>query len=751
MEGGDKLEPVPVGTLDNPREFVKLVKKGWEAYPVDHVELQVRPEPFEHQKRGYLIAKSLPNCGLFFDPGLGKTLVAMAVIARRACDAEVNRVLIVAPLSVLAVWEEQFEEHAFFSCDYDLYLLDHNKVEDRNKVLRQLTKSRSPNNLFPTASGDTKLEVVVTNYDSLVKMEDDIRKWKPDMIVADESQAIKNRKALRTKCMWRLGKLASYKLILTGTPITETPLDFWAQYKFLDPNVFGKRYKDFESQYAVMGGFGGFQVKKYKNLKQLARQAYSIGYRVAKEDAIDLPPTTDMVRYCYLKKESWKIYQEMEKERLIKFLGGSSSDAPIVLTALLRMQQITGGFLKREDDTYVETGREKLDTLKEVLDEFPKGKKIVIFARFTPEIKAIKEVVKETGRSVEELSGEVKVKSRKSLRNRFQNQDDPEVLVVQIAAGGVGIDLFAADTAIFYSHDPSFSKTLQAKGRLDRVGQSGEKVTFIHLLARGTIDETIYQALQEKRDLFELVMDKYIKKEELSEMSKKHTKKQKFERKRAAPTEQEEKQMTERLKKLKNDIEETTPIEEEGGKKTVAKKKKGGKKQAVVEETVQVEDANPITVKDLADEFGITPTVLRKKLRSLKIEKPGGRWEWPEDHPDLEDIRNALAGEDEEEEKPKPKKKSKKKQPEPEPEPEEDEEEDDEDEEEEEDEDEDEDEEDDLDDVDYEEMDNAELKELCREREINLSKKPKKSEMVEKLIAWDNTKFEEDEAEEDEE
>lgn len=754
---------LPEEIRENPKQFAKEVK-GWGIKHLHNIELQVKPIPFAHQIKGYMIATTLKSCGLFFDPGLGKTLVAMATIGHRAAAHQVHRALIVAPLSVTAVWQEQYEEHANYCIDYDLYLLDHRKVDERLDILKQLVAMRKKNKK-DTATGK-RLEIVITNYDSLRKMEPDLLKWKPDMIVADESQMIKNRQADRTKTMWKLGKLAEYKLILTGTPVTETPLDFWSQYRFLDPSIFGKRYKDFEENFAVKGGFGGFQIKRYKNLKGLARQAYSIGYRVAKKDALDLPPVIDMVRYCYLDKSSQKIYNDMEKERLIKFLGGPEADAPIVLTALLRMRQITGGFLKREDGSYVNTGQEKLNILREVLDELPEEKKIVIFATFTPEIKAIKKVVKETGRSVEELSGEVKTKDRKALRNRFQ-KEDLQVLVVQTAAGGVGIDLYAADTGIFYSHDPSFSKTEQAKGRLDRVGQSGDNVTFIHLLARGTIDEIIYEALQKKKNLFELVLDKYNISKEDRVMAKKHSKKQKFDRKRAAPTEKEDQEMVERLKKLKNDIEENGEVEEKGGEKKVSKKKGGKKKvkEEVVEETVQTEDAELVTVKDLADEVGVSPTVLRKKLRSMDLEKPSGRWEWPEDHPDL-DVIKAEFSEEEEEEKPKKKasKKKAKKKPEPEPEPEPEEEEDDEEDEElddeesdeEEDEEQDEaddeeldeeDDEDDWEEVDYEEMDKTELKELCNERDIHLSKKAKKSEMVDKLIAWDNARFEEEEAE----
>lgn len=710
------MEPQKLMYKENPREFVKLIKKT----PAYTVELPVKTEPYEHQKRGYLIATTIPNCGLFFDPGLGKTLVSIATIGRRASHKQIYRVLIVAPLSVLAVWEEQFEEHAFFSIDYSLYVLDGRRIDDRIELVEYLTKVRKKNK---TETAKDHLEIIVTNYEALFKMEGALTKWGPDMIVADESQMIKNRKAKRTKMMWRLGKSASYKLILTGTPVTESPLDFWAQYKFLDQNVFGKRYKDFESQYAVMGGYGKFQVKRYRNLKQLSRIAYSIGYRVAKEDAIDLPPVIELERYCYLEPTAQKLHEEMERDRLIKFLGGDDASAPIVLTALLRMQQITGGFLKREDGSYAETGREKLDLLKEVLREIPKEEKVVIFARFTPEIKAIKEVVRKVGRSVEELSGKVRTDARKDLRKRFQTQADPNTLVVQVATGGVGIDLFAASTAIFYSHDPSFGKTMQAKGRLDRIGQKGEKVQFIHLLARNTIDETIYRALKEKRDLFELVMDKYLKKEERL-VSKKHTKKRKVERKRVAPTELEDQEMIERLKNLKNQVEE------EGGVEEVAPKRKRTKAEV---EDVQTEDANLVTVKDLADELGISPVSLRKKLRNMDIEKPSGRWEWPEDHPDLDVIR----GTEEEEEAPAPKKakKAKKVKPEPEPEPEEEEDEFDE-----------EDElEDEWDEIDYEEMSKKELKELCREREIKKVSKATPEQMIEALIEWDNEQFEDEE------
>src|SRR5690606_16547233 len=127
--------------------------------------------------------------------------------------------------------------------------------------------------------------------------------WGPQIVIADESQKIKNIKAQQTKAVTALGKMAKHRLILTGTPVTQSPLDFFAQYKFLDPRIFGTSFTKFRSRYAIMGGYGGYQVMGYQNLEELAAKAHSIAVRVTKEQCLDLPETANQFVYADLAAE----------------------------------------------------------------------------------------------------------------------------------------------------------------------------------------------------------------------------------------------------------------------------------------------------------------------------------------------------------------------------------------------------------------------------------------------------------------
>src|SRR5690606_21348670 len=137
--------------------------------------------------------------------------------------------------------------------------------------------------------------------------------------------------------------------ILTGTPVSESPMDVWSQYKLLDPNIFHTRWTDFRDYYAVMGGYAGYQILRYQNLKDLSQRAYSIAYRVTKEEALDLPETVDQRMTLELTGKELTFYKEMHKDFVVTLPERDVASAPIVLTHLMNLQQITRGFIKNED------------------------------------------------------------------------------------------------------------------------------------------------------------------------------------------------------------------------------------------------------------------------------------------------------------------------------------------------------------------------------------------------------------------
>lgn len=252
------------------------------------------------------------------------------------------------------------------------------------------------------------LEVAVVNYDSVPLIEKELLSWNPGMIICDESSKIKDPTAKMSKATHKIAKLCKYRLILTGTPIHNNPLDFFSQYKVLDENIFGKSFYAFKNEYAVLGNFN--QPIGWRNLAELVRKAHSIAFRVTKEDALDLPETTDIIRTIELEDKAMKFYRQFVKDSFMELSKGEVTDTNI-LTRLLRLQQITGGFLRPDEDTerYEQVSSAKLDALEDIIDTaVSEGKKIVIIARFIPEITEICKMLESKNIQYAKVCGDVK-------------------------------------------------------------------------------------------------------------------------------------------------------------------------------------------------------------------------------------------------------------------------------------------------------------------------------------------------------
>lgn len=611
-------------------ERVKRIKRG------ETIEIKPPPlnyELFDHQKKAFKISYTLNQAALLMEQGTGKTLSAIATTGKRYLDDNLQRVLVICPKSVIQVWEEEFNKHAKFPFEVKQLI---GPVSERKEMIENWKQDND------------KLQIAVINYESTWRMEDTLMDWEPEQVILDESQKIKNGTTKQAKACHKFKKCSKYRMILTGTPVTQTPLDFHSQYKFLNTEIFGTSFYKFKKKYAIMGGYGGYEIKGYRNLEELAEKAHNIAYRVTKDEALDLPETIDQNLYCDLSEKSKKYYKEMEEEFFIT-IGDDEVTAPIILTKLLRLQQITGGFIPTEEGKIIETNSEKLILIKEFLEDYNKDK-LIIFARFKPEIKAIKEVSEKAGYTTKTLTGDTE--DRGKLINNFQNEKDPQVLIIQVQTGGLGITLTATDTVIFYSMNFSYADYEQAKARVHRIGQN-KTVNYIHFITKDTVDEDIMQALIEKRDIADLVVDKYNKNKPRKEVKDIMTKEDKS-----------DKNLSKRMKRLKGELEK---IEENGLEEGVESEKlnkvinnlkeepaikkeieeeksenKEGKKKRKKEDT-ELSGKGTITPKMLADKYDYSATTVRRKLRDAGIEKPSSRWKWPEDHPDLEKIKDILS------------------------------------------------------------------------------------------------------------
>lgn len=424
--------------------------------------------------------------------GTGKTVITIAIVGTLYGLEKVKKMLVVCPKSIVGVWQAEFEKFAAY--EYTLAVLEGDSLK-KIDTLRHMTGAR--------------LQIVVVNYESAWRLEAELQKWDPDMIVCDESSKIKNPQAKQAKTLHKLGQKARYKAILTGTPITNSPLDFFSQYKFLDDSIFGLSFYRFRARYAIIGGYGNHQIIGYKNMAELVEKAHSIAYRIKLEDAVELPDKIDEVRSVELEKNARQLYDSIDKDSYAELMQGEVT-ARNVLTRLLRLSQCTGGFIRDDVDGIVqEVSRAKIDALEDIIDECEEqGKKVVVFARFIPEIEAIEKMLKKRKTEYSVIHGGIK--DRAEQVERFQKDSNVKVFVGQLQTTGMGLTLTAASVAIFYSLDFSYANYEQSRARIHRIGQT-KKCLYIHLVAKSTVDEKVMEALKHKASVAKIIVDDYKK------------------------------------------------------------------------------------------------------------------------------------------------------------------------------------------------------------------------------------------------
>ena len=403
----------------------------------------------------------------------------------------IRRVLIVAPLSILGVWQDEFNNFADF--DYNLAVLTGTSAK-KIDTLRHLIGSA--------------LQVAVINYESAWRLEKELATWNPDLIIADEGHKIKTHNISASKAMHRLGARARYRLLLTGTPVTNKAIDVFSQYKFLNPAIFGQSFYAFRNRYFDMVGYGNHTPVLKKSMeRELTEKIHSIAYRATKAECLDLPETTDIIRKVELEPQAMLLYRNLVKDSYAELSEGEVTITN-VLTKLLRLSQLTGGFLGSDDSSKAEqVSTAKLKVLEDIIDSaLEENKKLVVIARFIPEINAICRMLDKKGVRYSLLTGSVK--DRDEQVAQFQNDPDVHVFVGQIATAGLGITLTAASTMVFYSLDYSMSNFEQTKARIHRAGQR-VPCTYIYLTAAGTVDEKVLKALKNKANLAKSLVDDY--------------------------------------------------------------------------------------------------------------------------------------------------------------------------------------------------------------------------------------------------
>ncbi len=427
-------------------------------------------------KRGAMISAAM---------GTGKTAMAIYI----ALAQGFQKVLILCPLRVVQVWKPQFELHS--ALPWTVVPLDDsfpNALAKGDEAERQIKLAQMRG--VPVA--------VVINYDSAWR--NPFAEWalrqRWDLVVADEIHRCKAPGGKASRYLTKLGKVARHRLGLSGTPMPHSPLDVYAYYRFLDPSIFGWSFQKFRQHFAVMGGYQNHQVIAFRNLDELNRKFYSIAFTASK-DVLDLPPEVHVTYKCRLGEEARAIYRSMERDLIVEIEAGEVTAAN-ALVKLLRLQQITGGFVRTSEGRDVQIDSAKMNLLRDVLEDIGPEEPVVVLCRFHRDLEAVNRVADEAGRRSLELSG------RMDELQRWQAGEAP-VLAVQIDSGGVGVDLTRARYAIYYSLGFSLGSYEQSLARVHRPGQT-RPVEYIHLLAEETVDEKVMAALSDRADVINTVL-----------------------------------------------------------------------------------------------------------------------------------------------------------------------------------------------------------------------------------------------------
>lgn len=455
-----------------------------------------------HQRAAVEQLAPLKRGMLFMDMGTGKSRTALALIERWQCA----RVLILAPKSVVTVWPKEFSKAGFTS--WRVCALSTGTVRDRADAMKTQA-------LCAEVEGQPFCAVL--NYDAVIHgdMPQALKGIAWDCIVLDEAHRLKASRGKQQKVVLDIVAqrgAVPHRLGLTGTPMPHSPLDVFAPFRIVNPNVFGWHYKPFEERHTVYSperkrkdGQKFREILGYQHLDDLQARMAPHVYRVTSDEVLDLPDAVDVERYCLLEPKARRVYNDLEAD-LRAQIGAGEVTAANALSKLLRLAQVANGFASVVDgETYLSAlqiiGSEKADLLREVLEDLPHDEPVVVFGRFHHDLDVIHEVAQGLKRRSCELSGR-----RNDLEPWQAPNGSPQVLAVQLKAGGLGVDLTRSRYQVYFALDYSLGDYLQTRKRIHRPGQT-RNVTYIHLIAAGTVDERVYAALAARQEVVNSVLD----------------------------------------------------------------------------------------------------------------------------------------------------------------------------------------------------------------------------------------------------
>ena len=473
------------------------------------MKYKFKTKAYAHQLKSLELSLDKKVFDYFMEMGTGKTKVAIDNISMLYDKGKINGALIIAPKGVYKNW---------YSEELPTHLAKH--VEHRT-VLWQATINKKQQKLLDTLfEPGEDLHILIMNVEAFstqkgVEFAGKFLNCHNTFMAIDESTTIKNPGAKRTKNIVGLGKYAKFRRIMTGSPVTKSPLDLFKQCEFLDEYLLDhSSYYTFRTRYAIMrkAHFNGRSVEivvGYKNLGELSDKLKPFSYRVLKDDCLDLPKKTFMKRVISLSAEQDKVYKQMKQMALAQ-LNGKVITTASALTQLMRLHQITCGHFKADDGSTQLVKNNRLNELLELLDEV-EGK-AVIWAHYQYDVQTIIDSIKKEygDDSVVDYYGKTPNEDRQDNIKKFQSDPKCRFLVGTPSTGGYGITLTAASTMIYYSNGYDLEKRQQSEARIDRIGQE-KPMTYIDIICEDTVDERIVKALRKKINIASEILGEQLK------------------------------------------------------------------------------------------------------------------------------------------------------------------------------------------------------------------------------------------------
>ena len=474
-------------------------------------EYKFKTKPYDHQLKALEKSWDKEYYGLFMEMGTGKSKVLIDEIASLYMRGKISAALIVAPKGVYRNWEKgEIPTHmpdeiplhvAAWKAPSEMTIQDKKDLKEILMVNGRLRILLMNVEAFSGVKGSKFAAQFLHKSNTLMAI--------------DESTTIKTPSAARTKNILKIGRLAKYRRIMTGSPVTKNPLDVYSQLEFLSDKILRQNYWAFRSRYAIMRNvnFGPRStqlVVGFQRIPELNTIVEQHSYRVLKEDCLDLPDKVYEKRFVGLTPEQVKAYEEMRRFNMTD-LEGEVMTSLSSLTALIRLHQISCGHIALDSGETKALKSNRMNELLNVLDEV-EGK-VIIWASYRFDLKHIEETLKEKfgDESTASYFGDTKDKDRQAIVERFQDKNSKlKYFVGNPSTGGYGLTLTAAHTVIYYSNTYDLEKRMQSEDRAHRIGQVN-KVTYIDLISEGTIDEKIVQSLRSKIDIASAVMGEDVK------------------------------------------------------------------------------------------------------------------------------------------------------------------------------------------------------------------------------------------------